>query len=102
MFRSFQTNLIIAFLVLSFSGLAAAQADKAKQIDAFIRPFVEAQQFYGVVLASENGKIIYEKPFGYANADFRIPNSPETRIGGRIKHIDWRGANFNSTWVRQP
>jgi CubicO group peptidase (beta-lactamase class C family) len=58
-----------------------AQSDKARKIDEFIKPFAEAHQFYGVVLASENGKVIYEKPFGLANADFKIPNQLNTRIG---------------------
>ena len=33
------------------------------------------------ILAAENGKVIYEKAFGLANADFRISNQLNTRIG---------------------
>jgi CubicO group peptidase (beta-lactamase class C family) len=58
-----------------------AQSPKAAKIDDFITPFVKANQFSGVVLASENGKVIYEKAFGMANADYKIPNQPNTRIG---------------------
>ena len=58
-----------------------AQSDKVGKIDEFIKPFVTSQQFSGVVLASENGKVIYEKGFGIANADYQIPNQPNTRIG---------------------
>ena len=68
-----------AFLLLSST--AVAQSDKAKKIDAFIKPFAAANQFSGQVLASENGKIIYEQAFGLANADYRIPNRLDTRIG---------------------
>jgi CubicO group peptidase (beta-lactamase class C family) len=69
-------------LVLSlFSQMAFAQSDKAAKIDKFITPFAKAHQFSGVVLASENGKVIYEKPFGLANADYKIPNQLNTRIG---------------------
>jgi CubicO group peptidase (beta-lactamase class C family) len=57
------------------------QTDKAKKIDDFIIPFVESGQFGGVVLASENGRVIYEKAFGLANADFKIPNQLNTRLG---------------------
>lgn len=46
-----------------------------------MKPFVQANQFSGVVLASENGKVIYEKAFGLANADYKIPNQVNTRIG---------------------
>lgn len=60
---------------------AFAQSEKAKRIDAFIKPFASANQFSGVVLASENGKVIYEQAFGLANADYKLPNQPNTRIG---------------------
>jgi CubicO group peptidase (beta-lactamase class C family) len=58
-----------------------AQSDKAKKIDELIKPFAAAQQFSGVVVASEDGKVIYEKAFGLANADHKIPNQLNTRIG---------------------
>ena len=76
-------NVIFAvFLVLSLlPQLASAQSDKAKKIDDFMNPFASSSQFSGVVLASEDGKVIYEKAFGLANADFKIPNQLNTRIG---------------------
>ena len=75
-------RIFASFLLLSlFSSTALPQTDKAKKIDQFITPFVAAQQFSGVVLASENGKVIYEKAFGVANADYKIPNQLNTRIG---------------------
>lgn len=68
--------------LLLFSGIAYPQsAETAARIDRFIKPFAEANQFSGVVVASENGKVIYEGAFGLANADFKIPNQPNTRIG---------------------
>jgi len=75
-------RIFASFLLLSlFSSTAFPQTDKAKKIDQLIAPFVAAQQFSGVVLASENGKVIYEKAFGLANADYKIPNQLNTRIG---------------------
>ena len=70
-------------LVLSlFTATSLAQSsDKAKKIDEFIKPFATANQFSGVVLASENGNVIYEKAFGVANAEYKIPNQLNTRIG---------------------
>jgi CubicO group peptidase (beta-lactamase class C family) len=75
-------RILASCLLLSlFSSTALPQTDKAKKIDQFIAPFVASQQFSGVVLASENGKVIYEKAFGVANADYKIPNQLNTRIG---------------------
>ena len=77
-----KTKAIIFLLCICFfAQTALAQPSKAKQIDAYITPFAKANQFSGVVLASENGKVIYEKAFGLANADFKIPNQLNTRIG---------------------
>ena len=73
--------LFAATAALLLPTSAIAQSDKARKIDAFIQPFLEANQFSGVILATESGKVIYEKPFGLANADFKIANSKETRIG---------------------
>jgi CubicO group peptidase (beta-lactamase class C family) len=74
-------GLMVGLATFALTLTVSAQGDKAKRIDDFVRPFVQAHQFSGVVLASENGKIIYEKPFGYANADYKIPNAQNTRIG---------------------
>lgn len=79
-----KTRSIIFALSLVFSTSSQtgfAQSDKAKKIDEFITPFATANQFSGVVLASENGKVFYEKAFGLANADYKIPNQLNTRIG---------------------
>lgn len=74
-------SFIFICVLILFSQTGFAQNDKAKKIDEFITPFAKADQFYGVVLASENGKVIYEKAFGLANADYKIPNQLNTRIG---------------------
>ena len=75
--KYFVLILIISFFAQSGFG----QDDKAKKIDDFLAPFIKANQFGGQILAAENGKVIYEKAFGLANADFRIPNQLNTRIG---------------------
>jgi CubicO group peptidase (beta-lactamase class C family) len=64
-----------------FSQTAFGQSAKAQQIDAYLKPFADANQFWGVVLAAQDGKIIYEKAFGLANADFKIPNQTNSRFG---------------------
>lgn len=73
---------ICFFLLLSVCPqISFAQSAKAKEIDAYLTPFAKAGQFSGVVLVAQDGKVIYEKAFGLANADFKIPNQVNTRIG---------------------
>src|ERR1043165_10153515 len=74
-------GIAACLVVIATSQLINAQTDKSKKLDDFITPFANQNEFAGVVLASENGKVIYEKAFGLANADFKIPNQVNTRIG---------------------
>ncbi|HEY0459745.1 MAG TPA: serine hydrolase [Pyrinomonadaceae bacterium] len=76
---SYVPLLLLMSAILVCNGFG--QTSKAAKIDDFLSSFVKNKQFSGEVLASENGKIIYEKAFGTANADFNIPNQTNTRIG---------------------
>lgn len=78
--RNAYTAAIFA-LVFLIPIFANAQGSKAERIDNFLKPFIAANQFGGQIVAEENGKIVYQKAFGLANADFKIPNDLHTRIG---------------------
>ncbi|REJ78398.1 MAG: class A beta-lactamase-related serine hydrolase [Acidobacteria bacterium] len=76
------TVLVVTLITFfSLSPPVLGQHTKAEKIDRLASLFADEGHFAGVVIASENGKVIYEKAFGYANADFKIPNRPDTRIG---------------------
>lgn len=80
--RIFSRSARTALLLLTvFATVSIAQSDKAKKIESFLSPFINANQFAGQIVASENGKVIYDKAFGLANADHKIANQPNTRIG---------------------
>src|ERR1044072_1142804 len=66
-----RTIFLLCLFQLLGSPAVFAQSDKAKKLDELIGPFAAAQQFSGVVVASEDGKVIYEKAFGVANADYK-------------------------------
>src|SRR5436305_7395582 len=72
---------VLSFAVVILSLPVSAQSSKSRQIDDFLKPFIAANQFGGQIVAAENGKIIFQKAFGLANADFKIPNDLRTRIG---------------------
>src|SRR5262245_46528853 len=75
-------HVIFASLLLLFCPqVGLTQGEKARKLDELITQFAKGDQFSGVVLASEDGKVIYEKAFGLANADYKIPNALNTRIG---------------------
>jgi CubicO group peptidase (beta-lactamase class C family) len=60
---------------------ALPQSSTAKRIDDLIQPIARDGRFSGVVIASQNGTVIYEKAFGMANAELKVPNVLGSRIG---------------------
>ena len=57
-------SIILVALVMALVQGVSAQNDKAKKLDDLITSFAKADQFYGQVVVSENGKAIYDKAFG--------------------------------------
>lgn len=42
--------------------------------------YVEDQQFMGSILVAQHGKILLDSGYGYANLEWKIPNSPITKF----------------------
>jgi CubicO group peptidase (beta-lactamase class C family) len=74
------TAAFIAGLLLSAS-TAAAQSNVVQQLDTYITPFANAGHFSGEVYVARNGQTLYNKAFGYANAELGVRNAVDTRIG---------------------
>ena len=81
-------EILLILAILSFSRIANAQ-EIDKKIDALIEKAVQLNRFNGSVLVSKNGKIIYEKAFGYQNAEKNILNTSNTvyQIGSTTKEF---------------
>lgn len=81
----------ILICILSLNLLVSAAPVKAQnkpqKIDELLKSYYDAGQFNGSALVVEQGKIIYKKSFGYANFEWKIPNTPDTkfRIGSITK-----------------
>lgn len=52
----------------------------AKDIDKRLMPLAAAGDFSGVVLLAKDGKPMFEKPYGYANREEKLPNTLDTRF----------------------
>jgi CubicO group peptidase (beta-lactamase class C family) len=57
-----------------------AQGSISKAIDTYLEPYVRGKNFSGSVLVTRAGKLMYERSFGSANREARIPNSSTTRF----------------------
>jgi CubicO group peptidase (beta-lactamase class C family) len=93
--RSRALLLLAVISLFAFQAQALAQ-DKAAKIDELMAQYHKNSQFNGTVLVVEGGKIIYKKGFGFANAEWEIPNTPDTRF--RIGSIT---KQFTATLILQ-
>lgn len=49
-------------------------------IDSYLNPYIASQNFAGSVLVTQGKTVIYEKSFGYADREAKIPNGADTRF----------------------
>jgi CubicO group peptidase (beta-lactamase class C family) len=52
----------------------------ACDIEVYIEPYVQTNNFAGVVLAARSGHPVFAKAYGFADRERRIPNSLKTRF----------------------
>jgi CubicO group peptidase (beta-lactamase class C family) len=70
-------------------GLSVPPADFAARADEYLQAQMKVNRFSGVVLVAHEGKTIFEKGYGFANAEWEIPNTPQTkfRLGSITKQF---------------
>jgi hypothetical protein len=52
----------------------------SERISRLMEFYEESGQFSGTILVAQDGNIIYEDAFGWANLEWRIPNSMDTKF----------------------
>lgn len=70
----------LTLLLLLFNYAASAQKDFKVQFDKYMNGQFTVNNFSGNVLVAKNGKIIYEKSFGFANREWKIPNGINSKF----------------------
>jgi CubicO group peptidase (beta-lactamase class C family) len=69
---------VLLFLFVLSASLCAQS--KTEKIDRIVKTYNENGLFNGAVLVSENGRVIYSKGIGFANLEWDIPNTTDTRF----------------------
>ena len=66
-----------------------AAQDLASEIEEYILAFSAQRQFNGSALVAADGEIVFKGGFGYANMEWEVPNTPDTkfRIGSITKQF---------------
>jgi CubicO group peptidase (beta-lactamase class C family) len=86
-------NMTVARLLLPIllAGLSHAQ-DLPTRLDKVVREFIPADgppRFMGSVLLASGDEVLFSKSYGFANLEWKIPNSPSTkfRLGSVTKQF---------------
>jgi CubicO group peptidase (beta-lactamase class C family) len=70
---------VIAVLIAAEVG-GATPKELAKAIDAYVAPYVALHAFSGVILLARGDDVLVNRPYGMANYEFGVPNTPHTRF----------------------
>lgn len=62
------------------TGQIIIQGTKGKKIDDLMQAYDREGLLSGTILVAEKGDVIYKRGFGYANAEFKVPNETNTRF----------------------
>ena len=72
-------TIIILLTFCLLPGLLRAN-DIVKKIDALLNNYYQNGQLNGSVLVARSGEVIYKNGFGFANLEWMIPNTPDTKF----------------------
>ncbi|WP_421418453.1 serine hydrolase [Pseudoalteromonas lipolytica] len=81
-------KLLFIISIIIFTSLARSQ-DMQTEMAHFIQGFHDYKQFNGNVLVAKDGKVLFEKSYGYANFEWDIEHSEKSkfRIGSITKQF---------------
>ena len=72
--------LIICQLGMMSAERVSAQKNYSLLLDKYMQVQVNVNDFSGAVLVAKKGLIIYKKAFGYADREWKVPNSVDTKF----------------------
>jgi D-alanyl-D-alanine carboxypeptidase len=70
----------ITGLAFMASVVLAQNSSSAAAIDDYIEPYVRSANFAGQVLVEKNGRVIFEKAYGYADREHHVANNVATQF----------------------
>lgn len=71
---------VCAWLMVAGAAMGKEAAELAGKADAYLRAKAGAGAFSGTVLLARGDKVLFVKGYGFANAEWRIPNDADTRF----------------------
>ena len=69
-----------AVVMTSAPSSASSQSAAATAIDGFMTRAADYGQFNGAIMVVDKGRIVYQRAFGFANMELKVPNTTATRF----------------------
>jgi CubicO group peptidase (beta-lactamase class C family) len=84
-----QGILLLPLLFIACNGQSDKTADTVYKLDTLVQSCANLNKFSGNILIAKEGKVIFEKSYGFADRELNIPNSRITkfRIGSLTKQF---------------
>jgi CubicO group peptidase (beta-lactamase class C family) len=83
--------LVLALMAVGLSPAltCAGEHSEIARMDQVIRTYVDSSKFMGSVLVARGDEVLLDKGYGYANLEWKVPNTPETkfRLGSITKQF---------------
>jgi CubicO group peptidase (beta-lactamase class C family) len=71
---------LLMLTVILAAGIFSYANERGDKVDALMSAYNRLEKFDGAVLVAEDNKIVFKKGYGFANREWKIPNSPETKF----------------------
>jgi len=72
--------LIACLFGIANTGMVSAQKNYPASIDSYMQAQANVNEFSGAVLVAFKGGVIYKKAFGYADREWQMPNTTDTKF----------------------
>jgi CubicO group peptidase (beta-lactamase class C family) len=85
-----QRNIVVLLLAATLASAQqpTPQSERVTRMEQIVQSYVPSK-FMGTVLVAQDGKIVFDKGYGFANLEWDIPNTPTTkfRLGSLTKQF---------------
>jgi CubicO group peptidase (beta-lactamase class C family) len=80
---------VLRLLCLFYFAFATRADECATRAAAYMDSVSKAQNFSGAILVAHQGRVLFKNAYGFANAEWSVPNTPQTKfeIGSLTKQF---------------
>jgi hypothetical protein len=90
----------LAVIVLCINKSSAQNSLNLLAIDSYLNPYVRSGNFAGDVLVERNGRVTFERAYGFANREKRVRNTSRLVFTSPLFRCNSRPLQFSGSSIR--